>query len=144
MLCGLMVALVAPGALVAACSDSSPSGSTGTTTTGTTTAAGTSGAAGSTALATLADVPQGSGKIVTGTPKGALVLVRPTADTVRAFDAACPHQGTTVRAPVNGTITCPNHGSTFDGATGALKGGPATTGLKEVPVKIEGDKIVLA
>ncbi|HVK26151.1 MAG TPA: Rieske (2Fe-2S) protein [Actinokineospora sp.] len=143
VLCGLMVALVAPGALVAACADSAgtPSNSSGTATSG---AGGSSSAAGSAIVAALADIPQGGGKVITGTPKGSLVVVRPTADTVRAFDAACPHQGNPVGAPSNGTITCPKHGSTFDGATGALKGGPAKTGLKEVAVKIEGDKVVLA
>ncbi|SDI38614.1 Ferredoxin subunit of nitrite reductase or a ring-hydroxylating dioxygenase [Actinokineospora alba] len=138
VLCGLMVALVAPGALVAACSDTTapaPSGG-GTGTSG--------GAAPSGPLAALADVPKGGGLVLQSTPKGPLVLVRPTPDTVKAFNASCPHQGTVVSAPAGGTITCPNHGSTFDGATGALKGGPATTGLKEVPVKVEGDQVVFA
>jgi cytochrome b6-f complex iron-sulfur subunit len=139
VLCGLMVALVAPGALVAACSDTTtpaaPSG-TGAGTTG--------GATPSGPLAALADVPEGSGLVLQSTPKGPLLLVRPTPDTVKAFNAACPHMGTVVEPPAGGTITCPNHGSTFDGATGALKGGPATTGLKEVPVKVEGDKVVFA
>ncbi|MBC6450071.1 Rieske (2Fe-2S) protein [Actinokineospora sp. HBU206404] len=133
-----MVALVAPGALVAACSDTTaPTPSGGTTTTG-------GGATPSGPLAALADIPGDSGLVLESTPKGPLVLVRPTADTVKAFTAACPHQGTVVSAPAGGTITCPNHGSTFDAATGALKRGPATTGLKEVPVKVEGDKVVFA
>ncbi|WP_436496848.1 Rieske (2Fe-2S) protein [Actinokineospora sp. HUAS TT18] len=148
VLCGLMVALVAPGALVAACGDTSPSGSSSGTTTGgataTTGGATSGGPAGSTAVAALADVPQGGGLVVKGTPKGTLLLVRPAADTVRAFDALCPHQGTELTPPVNGTITCPKHESKFDGASGELKQGPAATGLKEVPVKIEADKIVLA
>lgn len=138
VLCGLMVALVAPGALVAACSDTTtptPSG-TGAGTTG--------GATPSGPLAALADVPEGSGLVLESTAKGPLLLVRPTPDAVKAFNASCPHQGTTVDPPVGGTITCPNHGSTFDGATGALKGGPATRGLTEIAIKIEGDKILLA
>lgn len=141
VLCGLMVALVAPGALVAACSDSSTPTAPAPTGTGAATTGGTAPAG---PLAALADIPEGSGLIVRSSPKGPLLLIRPTPDTVKAFNASCPHQGTVVDPPVGGTITCPNHGSTFDGATGALKGGPAKTGLKEVPVKVEGDKVVFA
>ena len=54
----------------------------------------------------------------------------------RRFDASCPHQGTTVDPPQNGVITCPNHFSQFDGATGALRKGPAASGLTEVPVRV--------
>ncbi|MGH3861482.1 Rieske (2Fe-2S) protein [Actinokineospora sp.] len=146
VLCALMVALVAPGALVAACSDTTtPAPSGGGTSGGTTGGAPTTGgAAPSGPLAALADIPEGSGLVLQSTPKGPLLLVRPTPDTVKAFDAACPHQGTVVEPPSGGTITCPNHGSTFDGASGALKGGPAKTGLKEVPVKVDGDKVVFA
>ena len=83
----------------------------------------------------LAQVPVGGGTIVT---KGeqTILLVQPTAGTVKGFDASCPHQGTTVDPPQNGVITCPNHFSQFDGATGALRKGPAATGLTEVPVRV--------
>ncbi len=134
VLCGLMVALVAPGALAAAC------GGSDTTTTGGQ-PAGPPVSAGS--LAAVADVPQGSGLIVDG-PNGKVLLVRSSADSIKAFDPTCPHAGTTVDPPENGTITCPNHGSTFDGGTGAVTAGPSPTGLKEIAVKIEQEKVVLA
>jgi nitrite reductase/ring-hydroxylating ferredoxin subunit len=133
-----MVALVAPGALVAACSDSTPSTGSGTT------APGSGAPAANSPIAALADVPKDSGLVVEGTAKGPVVLVRPTDTTVKAFSAACPHQQQLLVPPVNGTFTCPLHGSTFDGKTGALKGGPAKTGLKEIAVKIEADKVIFA
>ncbi|MGQ0838914.1 Rieske (2Fe-2S) protein [Actinokineospora sp.] len=148
VLCGLMVALVAPGALVAACSDTGTGGSGGTSGGGgsTTTGGGAPGGGSTTGpLAALNDVPVGSGLLVDNPGGGGkILLVRPAADTVRAFDPACPHQGTQVDLPKNGTIACPNHGSTFDGGTGALKGGPAKTGLTEIPVTVDGDQVILA
>jgi cytochrome b6-f complex iron-sulfur subunit len=150
VLCGLVVALLAPGALASACGDSgsSPGGSGGSTPTGgggtPTGGGGVGGGAGGQALAAIADVPQGSGLIVDKPGGGKLLLVRPSGDTVKAFNAACPHQGTTVDPPQGGTITCPNHGSQFDGSTGEVKKGPAETALPEVPVKVEGGSVMLA
>ncbi|HEV2780818.1 MAG TPA: Rieske (2Fe-2S) protein [Actinophytocola sp.] len=142
VLCGLVVALLAPGALTAACGGSGSGGGGGSTPTG---GGGTGGGgAGGQALAAVADVPEGGGLVVDKPGGGKLLLVRPDADTVKAFNAACPHQGTTVDPPQGGTITCPNHGSQFDGATGAVKKGPAETDLAEVQVKVEGGSVVLA
>jgi cytochrome b6-f complex iron-sulfur subunit len=123
VLCGLAVALVAPGAL-AACS------SPGEFQPGTpTTAPGNAGGV------PLAQVPVGGGKIVTVGERVVLV-VQPAPGTVKAFDASCPHQGTTVDPPQGGVITCPNHLSQFDAATGAVRKGPADQGLTEVPVRV--------
>jgi cytochrome b6-f complex iron-sulfur subunit len=52
-----------------------------------------------------------------------------------------PHGPLTVDPPQNGVITCPNHFSQFDGATGALRKGPADTGLTEVPVRVVDDYV---
>lgn len=146
VLCGLAIALVAPGALAAACSDDG--GSTGYdsapgTGGGTTTGGGGAGAGGG-ALAKVADVPTGGGLLVDGPNGKKILLVQPSAGTVKAFDPTCTHMGSTVGTPKDGTITCPSHGSTFDGGTGALKGGPATKPLTEVAVKVSGADIVMA
>ncbi len=144
MLCGVMVALAVPGGLAACSSGSTTAGGTGTTTGGgTTTGAGTT-PGGSASIAALADVPDGGG-LIAGNPSTSkpLVLVR-TGDTVKAYDAACPHAGTAVQPPESGVITCPNHGSQFNASDGAVTKGPATKGLAEVAVKVEGDQIVLA
>jgi cytochrome b6-f complex iron-sulfur subunit len=141
VICGLVVALLAPGALAAACS--SDSGNSGAGTPGGS-GSGTGGGTAGAKLAALADVPQGSGKLVDKPGGGKLLLVRTSGDEVKAFNAACKHKGTIVNPPQNGTITCPAHGSQYDGATGALKKGPATAGLDVVQVKVDGSDVVLA
>jgi cytochrome b6-f complex iron-sulfur subunit len=140
VLCGVLVALAVPGGLAACSSGSTPSG---TGTTGGTAPGGTT-AGGPPIIAALADVPDGGG-LIAGNPANSkpLVIVR-TGDTVKAYDATCPHQGVAVSPPVNGVITCPNHGSTFNASDGAVTKGPATTGLAEVPVKVEAGQIVPA
>ena len=138
VLCGLAVALAAPGAL-AACSSggggapaptaapSTPGAPPAPTTTTTT--------AGSAPGVPLDRVPVGGGTVVTVGERSVL-LVQPTAGTVKAFDATCPHQGATVAPPEGGVITCPAHFSQFEVATGAVRKGPADTGLTEVPARV--------
>jgi cytochrome b6-f complex iron-sulfur subunit len=141
VLCGLMVALVAPGALVAACSDSgSSTGGATTTGGGSTPAAGGGSAKG---LAALADVPDGSGLIVDN-PGGGKLLIARTGDEVKAYNAACTHMGTIVDPPQDGVAVCQNHGSEFATEDGSVKKGPATQPLPTVAVKVEGDQVVLA
>lgn len=143
VLCGLMVALVAPGALVAACSSDDTSG-TGSDTGQTGGNGGGSTAPGGSAqgIAAVADVPDGGGLVVDG-PSGKLLVVR-DGDEVKAYNAACTHKGTIVDAPKDGVAVCPSHGSEFTAADGAVKKGPATQPLGAVAVKVEGDQIVLA
>ena len=126
-LCGLVVALAAPGAL-AACSSGGGAG--------TTTAPPPSGTP-------VSSIPVGSGTVVDG-PNGPVLLVQPTAGVIKAFSAVCPHQGTTVDPPADGTITCPNHGSQFDAASGALKKGPAATGLTPVSTRVVNGSVQFA
>lgn len=149
VLCGLVVALLAPGALVACGSDSNSSGSGGGTPGGGGGSTGTGGGGGGgtgggAKLAALTDVPQGSGLVVNNPSGGKILLVRTSGDEVKGFNAACKHQGVTVSAPKDGTITCPAHGSQYDAATGSLKKGPATSGLTAVQVKVQGSDVVLA
>jgi len=127
VLCGLAAALAAPGAL-AACSSAGESQPGTPTTTPAPARGGGSGVP-------LAQIPVGGGTIVTAGERPVLV-VQPTAGTVKAFDASCPHQGTPVDPPQGGVITCPNHFSQFDAATGAVRKGPADTGLTEVPARV--------
>ncbi|CAL9400330.1 hypothetical protein SUDANB95_01435 [Actinosynnema sp. ALI-1.44] len=94
-------------------------------------------------VAGLADVPDGSGALVPVGADGQLLLVR-SGSTVRAFNPACPHQGTVVNPPTAGVITCPTHRSTFDPSSGAVLSGPAEKGLAEVPVRVTGQDVVLA
>jgi cytochrome b6-f complex iron-sulfur subunit len=143
VLCGLLVAIVAPGAVVAACS--SGSDSSGTSSGGTTSDTGTSAGAGSssTGLTALADVPDGGGLVVDNPGGGKILIVR-TGTEVKAYNAACTHMGTTVNAPQNGVATCPNHGSQFSTTDGSVKKGPATSPLPTINVKVDGANVVLA
>ena len=147
VLCGLVAALLGPAALAAACGGGSSGGSSdgaagggGGAGAGAATAGG--GSAGA-ALARLSDVPVGGG-IVVPTPTGMAVLVQPTAGTVRAFNAACTHQGTIVGTPKSGVITCPNHGSQFNAADGSVQRGPAAAPLTPIDVRVRGTDVVLA
>lgn len=118
-LCGLVVALAAPGVLAACSSDGGA-------------AAPPAAPPGGTPVS---QIPVGSGTVVQG-PNGPVLLVQPSAGVVKAYSAVCPHQGVTVDPPVDGTITCPGHGSQFAAATGALEKGPAATGLTPVSTRI--------
>ena len=130
VLCGLALGVLAPGVLTGC-------------------AAGHTGqvpdvsAAPGTRLGALADVPVGGAAVVNG-PNGKVLLQQPTAGTVTALDARCPHAGTTVGTPVNGVIVCPAHGSKFDAKSGAVEGGPARTGLPRIQVAVRGPDVVLA
>ncbi|MEU7525416.1 Rieske (2Fe-2S) protein [Saccharothrix sp. NPDC042600] len=152
MLCGVLVALAVPGGLAACGTASTPTATTGGTAPGTTggsaptttggSAPTTTGGSAAEGIVSLSEVPDGGGVVVEAGGKS-LVVTR-SGSTVKAFDAACPHAGTTVGAPSGGTITCPNHGSQFAATDGAVKKGPATTGLKAVAVKVQGGQVVPA
>ncbi|SES04534.1 Ferredoxin subunit of nitrite reductase or a ring-hydroxylating dioxygenase [Lentzea xinjiangensis] len=144
-LCGIAVALAVPSGLVTACGSAGPSGTGSTPTRGGSAPTGSTGASGSagTALVALADVPEGGGAVVDGPGGEKIVVARVSATEVKAYDATCPHQGSMVAEPANGTILCPSHGSQFAAADGAVKKGPATTGLRAVAVRVDGDQVVL-
>ncbi|RDI25580.1 Rieske (2Fe-2S) protein [Lentzea flaviverrucosa] len=142
-LCGIAVALAVPSGLVTACSSTPTSTGSGTTPTqGGSTPTGSTGTGG-TALVALADVPEGGGAVVDAPGGKKIVVARISATEVKAYDATCPHQGSMVAEPSGGTITCPSHGSQFGASDGAVKKGPATTGLRAVAVKVDGDQVVL-
>lgn len=144
VLCGLLVAIVAPGAVVTACSSGSDSSGTSSDTPNTDTGSGTSPGSGtSSGLVALADVPDGGGAVLDN-PNGGKILVVRTGNEVKAYNAACTHMGTNVAAPVDGVATCPAHGSEFETSDGSVKKGPATTALATINVVVEGDQIVLA
>lgn len=123
---GAAVGAVALGSAVAACSNGSETTSAVTPPPGA--PAGT--------LAELKDVPVGSGAIADG-----VVLVQPTAGTVKGFDATCTHAGCALADVSGGTINCPCHGSKFH-LDGTVANGPADRPLTEVAVKVDGTNIV--
>jgi nitrite reductase/ring-hydroxylating ferredoxin subunit len=78
-----------------------------------------------TAIATVADIPVGGGRILADRQ---VVVTRPSATEIRVLSAVCTHQGCTVDKVANGTISCPCHGSAFS-LTGEVTSGPATQPL---------------
>ncbi|HVE74656.1 MAG TPA: Rieske (2Fe-2S) protein [Mycobacteriales bacterium] len=97
----------------------------------------------SAALAQVDDIAVGTSISVRAADGRKLVVGRPTADTVVAFSARCPHQGCTV-APSGSAFVCPCHDSSFDGATGAVKEGPSRQPLTKVEVTVSGGSVLLA
>lgn len=85
------------------------------------------------------EVPRGGGTVTDG-----VVVTQPTAGEYRAFDARCPHQGCTVAEVTSRAIICPCHGSEFDPESGDMIQGPATEGLDERTVTVEGDDVVVS
>jgi nitrite reductase/ring-hydroxylating ferredoxin subunit len=95
-------------------------------------------------LAAVADIPVGGGKLVTAPDGTQIVLVRPSADDIKAYDAHCTHQQAIVNPPKGGRITCPRHGSQFDPANGNVLRDPARTPLKKIEVTVAGGQVKLA
>lgn len=126
MLCGLAAAL-------SACGEPAPrkTGGAGTARSGD-------------RVASAASVPVGSGVLVDMPGNAQLLVVQPRSGEFRAFNPACPHVGSLVNPPAGGVITCPLHGSTFDPSSGAVRKGPATSGLSEVAIALSGEDLVLA
>ncbi|MFJ8940604.1 Rieske (2Fe-2S) protein [Streptomyces sp. NPDC102365] len=99
------------------------------------------GSGGGAALAKTTDIPEGGGKIFADQ---SVVVTQPTAGEFKAFSTVCPHQQQRVNSVDNGVITCPAHGSQFSVTDGAVKKGPATSGLTAANIKVSGDSITLA
>jgi nitrite reductase/ring-hydroxylating ferredoxin subunit len=92
-------------------------------------------------LATTDEVPVGGG-IVLGEQR--VVVTQPTAGEFRAFTAVCTHQANIVTSVEDGTIRCRFHGSSFSAETGEVEDGPAPSPLAEVPIRVEGTRILAA
>ncbi|MDT0309291.1 Rieske (2Fe-2S) protein [Streptomyces sp. DSM 44917] len=94
------------------------------------------------ALIGLDEVPVGQATEATA-PDGSRALVfRADGTTVAAFGTVCTHQGCAVQ-PDGDRLHCPCHDSVFDAATGEVLEGPADRPLPAVPVRIEGQQIVV-
>lgn len=124
-----LLACAACGSKSAAAPNSSP----GAIASSRPTVAGPSGS--NPAIASVSDIPAKSGLVVTA-PSGQVILARAGGKVV-AHTAVCTHQG----AIIDGTGTCPLHGSQFDPSTGAVLAGPANQPLAAVAVKESGGKV---
>lgn len=89
-------------------------------------------------LTTTDAVPVGGGRVVSG-----VLVVQLTRGSFKAFDARCPHLAAIVKPPKDGVIVCPIHGSKFADGDGSLLQGPATRGLKSIPITVDGKQIFI-
>lgn len=94
-------------------------------------------AARGTVLAQVSEVPVGSGVVLSD---HGVVLTQPQQGTFKAYSSTCTHQGCQM-ASVSETINCSCHGSRFSIADGSVQNGPATSGLPERGVTVDGDQI---
>ena len=131
VLCGLMVGLLAPGALVACTNGTARRNGVGD---------GKSGSV----LAKVSDIAVGGGALVNSGTNGQLLVCQPSKGVFTAYDPTCTHLQNTVDPPVSDVITCPAHGSQFNAANGDVERGPAQTPLTSVKVTISGANVVLA
>jgi Rieske Fe-S protein len=143
-----VAAVSGAGALLVACgggdsTDTSEPGAGGSASTpaGSSSSGDDSGGGGGGALVATADVPV-KGGVVLDDKK--IVVTQPASGEFKAFTAVCTHQQCTVAGVKANTITCPCHGSTYSALDGSVKGGPAPSPLREIPVTVEGDQVVKA
>lgn len=126
--------ITAVTALAACGDDSGDSGSTGDS--------NNTGGAAAGVLTTKADIPVGGGKIFKD--GGGVVVTQPETGQFKAFSSICTHQSCVVSDVTGNAINCRCHGSVFSAADGSVKNGPATKGLAEKALKVDGDNISLA
>lgn len=87
-------------------------------------------------LASAAEIPVGSGRIV-----GDTIVTQPAAGVFHGFVARCTHAGCVLTEVIDAQIVCPCHGSKFD-LDGAVVRGPATQPLVAVPISVRNNSIV--
>jgi Rieske Fe-S protein len=92
-------------------------------------------------LTSAADVPVAGGLIF---PEQQVVVTQPTEGEFKCFTAVCTHQGCIVSSVQAGGIRCECHGSVFSIEDGSAVNPPATVGLDEVEITVEGDEISIA
>lgn len=101
-----------------------------------------SAAGGKVAVASPAQIPPGSGKVVAVGSKPAIVVN--VDGTFKAYSAICTHLGCIVAYDANQrAIVCPCHDGHFSPANGSVISGPPPAPLAALTVSVEGDKIMI-
>jgi nitrite reductase/ring-hydroxylating ferredoxin subunit len=131
--------------LLAACggSDDGDTGGSGADANGDGGDAGSSEGAGGGAFATTSEIPEGGGAIF---EDQGIVVTQPEAGEFKGFTNICTHRQcplSSVSADA-GTIDCNCHGSKYSITDGSVVNGPATEGLAEKAITVDGDSISLA
>ncbi|GAB2976901.1 Rieske (2Fe-2S) protein [Nocardioides montaniterrae] len=94
-----------------------------------------------TLLAKKADVPVGSGIVVT---EHNVIVTQPKAGTFQAYSNICTHMQCPITAVEGDHVECGCHHSQFSLADGSVLQGPATVALPAVAIKVKGDSILTA
>jgi sulfite reductase beta subunit-like hemoprotein/nitrite reductase/ring-hydroxylating ferredoxin subunit len=95
-------------------------------------------------VAAVADVAPGA--VVTVEAHGSRVALANVDGTFFATDDRCPHAGASLGGgSVDGwCLTCPLHGAGFDVRNGAVLDGPAPSGVRTWPVRVEDGSVLIA
>jgi thiosulfate dehydrogenase [quinone] large subunit len=129
---------VGPGSATASPSTTTSSGPKGASTTTSSSVASSGATPKGVRIGPASDVPLGGAASFTDPKQGVPALVVQVKQGVfRAFSAVCPHAGCQVQFDQQSDLfVCPCHGSIFDGSTGAVQQGPASTGLSSIPIAL--------
>lgn len=93
-------------------------------------------------VASIAEIPPGTGKVVPA--KNTSVIVINQGDTFIALSAVCPHANCVVEFDSSKKqLVCPCHGGAFD-LNGNVLAGPPPKPLAAYAAEVRGDKIVVA
>ena len=94
-------------------------------------------------VAQISDLSPGTGKVVEA--DGRRVALFNVEGTFHALDNTCTHRGGPLgEGKLNGEIvTCPWHGANFNVKTGAVTSPPAGAGVRNFPVKVEGNDVLV-
>ncbi|MDG4860758.1 Rieske (2Fe-2S) protein [Streptomyces sp. T-3] len=85
------------------------------------------------------EVPAGGAKLYR---EQRLLVNRTNDDKYTAFSAQCTHAGCVLDKIEKDEGNCPCHHSRFNVKTGEVVKGPATVPLPEIPVRVEGGKLI--
>lgn len=96
---------------------------------------------GNVAIATTADIPQGSARIIA---EHKVVITNDPPGNFQGFSYLCTHMGCPVTTVEDEKIECNCHGSVFSTKDGSVTKGPASRPLEQLDLRIEGDSIFLA
>ena len=96
------------------------------------------------AIGTIDDIPVRGARCV-NTPQGRIAVFRTADDKVFAIEDQCPHkQGPLSQGIVHGNaVTCPLHNWVISLETGKAQGADEGA-VRTVPLKVEGDKLLIA
>lgn len=91
-----------------------------------------------------ADSPlaKAGGSLIVDSKAGKIIVIRVDDKNFAAFSALCTHKRGELKYE-GGVLACPKHGSKFDTANGAVKGGPAEDPLKSFATKGGKDSVTV-